>query len=255
MGCEPLLALNVIGFPKDLSMDILAEILKGGASKAAEAGIPVIGGHTVDDNEPKYGLVVTAIAEIDDVVSNAGARVGDALILTKPLGSGIVVSALKKAAASPELIERVTTLMATLNRDAARAMREVMPHACTDVTGFGLLGHLHEMTAASAVGAEIIFGQVPVMEEVWGLARKGHVPGGTLANLKFFSDYIEWEPSLSELERLVLCDAQTSGGLLIACDVSDSDRLIDLLKKKGTLAAHPIGRIIESPSGRIRVRK
>ncbi len=260
MGCEPMIALNIIGFPigrrlNELPMDILAKILQGGASKAAEAGIPIVGGHTIQDNEPKYGLVVTAIADIDSVVANAGSRVGDDLILTKPLGSGIVTTAIKNDAASQELIEKITTLMATLNRDAAHAMKTVSPHACTDITGFGLLGHIHEMTLSTGVGAEIYLNQVPVLDEVWDLARQGYIPGGTRANLKFLSDAVVWDPSISEVEQLVLCDAQTSGGLLIAVAPEESDRLIQALKEKGTLAAHRIGKIIDDPSARIRVRK
>lgn len=255
MGCEPLLALNIIGFPKDLPMEILAKILQGGASKAAEAGIPIVGGHTVDDKEPKYGLVVTSIAEIEQVVANEGAREGDDLILTKPLGSGIITTAIKNDIAGPELIEKATSLMARLNRDAAFAMKEVSPHACTDITGFGLLGHLHEMTLASGVGAEVYLDQVPVLEEVWSLVKRGCIPGGTRANLKFLAEDVSWDPALSEAERLVLCDAQTSGGLLIAVDPSEGERLIQELQKRGSLAAHRIGRIIQDPSAGIRVRK
>ncbi len=253
MGCEPLLALNIIGFPNELSMDILAKILQGGASKAAEAGIPIIGGHTIEDKEPKYGLVVTAIADIDKVVANQGSRVGDELILTKPLGSGIISTAIKNGAAGEELIEKVTTLMATLNLDAAVAMKEVTPHACTDITGFSLLGHLHEMTEASGVGAEIFLDRIPVLDEVWDLARRGFIPGGTRANQKFLADAIVWDPSISDSIRLILCDAQTSGGLLIAVDPGESDRLIETLKSKKTLAAHRIGRIIEDSSAKVRV--
>jgi selenide,water dikinase len=234
-------------------MDILARILQGGASKAAEAGIPIVGGHTIDDKEPKYGLVVTAISEIEGIVANKGARVGDDLILTKPLGSGIITTAIKNDMAGPELIDKATTLMATLNRDAAFAMKEVSPHACTDVTGFGLLGHLHEMTLASGVGAEVYLDQVPVLDEVWHLVKKGCIPGGTRANLRFLADDVVWESMVAEQARLVLCDAQTSGGLLIAVDPSDRDRLVEALKKKGTPAAHRIGRIVADPSARIRV--
>lgn len=254
MGCEPLIALNIIGFPKELPMDILAKILQGGASKAAEAGIPVVGGHTIEDKEPKYGLVVSAIADIDSIVANAGSRVGDDLVLTKPLGSGVVTTAIKNDAASPELIEKISILMAMLNRGAAEAMKTITSHACTDVTGFGLLGHLHEMTLSTGVGAEIYLDQIPVLEEVWDLARQGYIPGGTRSNLKFMADAVVWDPSISEVERLVLCDAQTSGGLLIAVAPEESDRLIQALKKKGTLAAHRIGKIVEDPSARIRVR-
>lgn len=253
MGCDPLMALNIIGFPNDLAMDILATILQGGAAKAAEAGIPIVGGHTVDDKEPKYGLVVTALAAIESVVANRGARVGDDLILTKPLGSGILTSAIKRDAASPEAADEIGKLMATLNKEAAAAMRAVSPHACTDITGFGLLGHLHEMTRASGVGAEVYRDEVPVLNDVWDLATKGHIPGGTRANRSFLGDNVLWDPAISEREQLVLCDAQTSGGLLIAVDAVESDRLIEALKSRGTPAAHRIGRIIDDPSGRIRV--
>jgi len=253
MGCEPLFALNIIGFPKELPLEILTQILQGGASKAAEAGIPIVGGHTVDDREPKYGLVVTAMTEIDRVVANRGARAGDDLILTKPLGSGIITTAIKKNLASPELIEKVSTLMGTLNRDAAAAMMQFSPHACTDVTGFGLLGHLHEMTTASRVGAELRFEDIPILEEVPELARKGLIPGGTRNNLKYLSEAVEWDPALSEMDRLILCDSQTSGGLLIAVAPTEKDHLIQELKKRNTLSAHCIGRFTEDPSGKIRI--
>ncbi len=256
MGCKPLLALNIIGFPsKKLSMDILAKILQGGASKAAEAGIPVVGGHTIEDKEPKYGLVVTAIAEIDRVVANAGARVGDDLILTKPLGIGVVTTAMRDDAAGEELTAKVIQLMSTLNLDAALAMEKVSPHACTDITGFGLLGHLHEMTLASGVGAEIFLDQIPVLSEVWELVRKKYIPGGARTNLTFLADALEWDPSISASEQLVLSDPQTSGGLLVAVSPEEGDRLIEELKKRGTLAAHRIGRVVEDPSAKIRIQK
>jgi selenide,water dikinase len=253
MGCKPLIALNIIGYPKELPMEVLAKILQGGASKAAEAGIPVVGGHTIDDTEPKYGLVITALADISEIIANKGSRIGDELILTKPLGSGIITTAIKNNAAEPKLIEKVTKLMATLNRDAAEAMRTISPHACTDITGFGLLGHLHEMTNASRVGAEIYLDEVPVIEEVQDLARKGYIPGGSRANLAFLSDAVFWDTAIHETERLILCDAQTSGGLLIAVAPEESDRLTEELRKRGTLAAHRIGRITDDPSVKIRV--
>ncbi len=253
MGCSPLMALNIIGFPKDLPMQILADILAGGASKAREAGIPIVGGHTVDDREPKYGLVVTALADIDDVVANAGARVGDDLVLTKPLGSGILVSAIKRERLDAAGIEKISALMATLNRDAAAAMKTVSAHACTDVTGFGLLGHLREMTSASGVGAEVYVDQVPILEEVWPLAVAGNIPGGTRANLAYLNPVLRWDSAITEQQRLVLCDAQTSGGLLIAVDSGRTARLIAALKERGTPAAHRIGRIIDDASGAIRI--
>lgn len=253
MGCEPLIALNIIGFPKDLPMEIMTRILQGGASKAAEAGIPIIGGHTIDDREPKYGLVVTALAEIDDIIANDGARVGDDLILTKPLGSGIGVTAVKENGGGEALVETLSTLMSTLNKDAATAMKTVSPHAVTDVTGFGLLGHLHEITTASKVGAKVWYDQVPLLPSLPELARKGHIPGGTRANIRFLEGDVLWDKEISEVGRLILCDAQTSGGLLIAVDVGESETLIRALQKAGTLAAHRIGRIIDDPTGKIRV--
>ncbi len=253
MGCEPLMALNIIGFPKDLSMEIMAKILQGGASKAAEAGIPIVGGHTIDDREPKYGLVVTAIAEIDEILANAGARTGDDLILTKPLGSGIGITAANANVGGGALVETITTLMATLNKDAATAMKSVSPHAVTDVTGFGLLGHLHEMTTASKVGAEIWFDQVPLIPSLPELTRKGLIPGGTKANMKFLEGNVLWEKGITKINRLILCDAQTSGGLLIAVDPGESKQLMEELRRAGTLASDRIGRVIDDPTGKIRV--
>ncbi len=253
MGCEPLIALNIIGFPKDLPMEIMAKILQGGASKAAEAGISIVGGHTIDDREPKYGLVVTALAEIDDIIANAGARVGDDLVLTKPLGSGIGTTAIKRNAGGEALVEMITPLMTTLNKDAATAMKSVSPHAVTDVTGFGLLGHLHEMTSVSKVGAVIALDAVPVLPPIRELARKGYIPGGTRANLKFLAEDILWDDGIQEIDRLILCDAQTSGGLLIATDPKETEKLVEELQKQGTLAANVIGRIIDDPTGKIRV--
>jgi selenide,water dikinase len=253
MGCEPMLALNIIGFPKELPMEILVEILQGGASKAAEAGIPIVGGHTIDDKEPKYGLIVSALADIDEIVANAGAEVGDDLILTKPLGSGIGITAANRNVGGPALVEAISILMATLNKEASAAMKIISPHACTDVTGFGLLGHLHEMTAASKVGAEIFVDMIPVLPGISELARKGHIPGGTKANYRFLADAIVWDDTISEIDRMVLCDAQTSGGLLIAVDPRESERLIEELKSRGTPAAHRIGRIVHDSTGRIRV--
>ncbi len=207
----------------------------------------------VDDREPKYGLVVTAIANIDDVVHNAGARVGDELLLTKPLGSGILISAIKRDRLDTAGIEKVSILMATLNRDAAAAMKTVSAHACTDITGFGLLGHLREMTSASGVGAEVYFDQVPTLDEVWSLATGGNIPGGTRDNLALLEQTLQWDPALTEQQKLVLCDAQTSGGLLIAVDSRETAKLMTALQERQTPAAHRIGRIIEDPSGAIRV--
>lgn len=253
-GVKPLVALNLIGFPsRTLSLDILADILKGGLEKAREAGIPIVGGHSIDDPEPKYGLVVIGLARPDEVITNATARVGDSLVLTKPLGIGILTTAIKREKASPEAIARVIEVMSTLNRTASEIMVEVGVHAATDITGFGLLGHLHEVTAASHVGAEVFLSQVPVLPETWDLVREKVVPGGSLTNHRFIQEFVTYDPAISEEAQLVLCDAQTSGGLLISVSQENKDQLLSRLKKAGVVEAAEIGRMVEDPEGRIRV--
>jgi selenide, water dikinase len=246
MGGQPLFALNVAGFPREgLSFDVLGRILEGGAAKAAEAGISIIGGHTIDDPEPKYGLVVIGRVAPDRIVRNVGARPGDRLFLTKPLGSGIITTAIKRGQASPELIERIVRVMTTLNRSGAEAMADVRPNAATDVTGFGLLGHLWEMTSGSGVGAIVRLDDVPVLPEVWDLARRDVVPGGTRRNLASLIDRVVWGPGVDEIDRLVLSDAQTSGGLLIAVPPERAAALREALTRRGTLASAEIGEIVE----------
>jgi len=257
MGAKPLIALNIVGFPaQKLPLDILQEILRGGAEKAKEAGVLIVGGHTIDDNEPKYGLVVTGVVHPGKVVTNAGGRVGDDLILTKPLGMGIISTAIKRGRAEEETIRKAVEVMSTLNKAAAEVMVQVGVHAATDVTGFGLLGHLYELTRASRVGARLSFRQVPVLPEVWDLARAGLVPGGTKRNLKFLmdSEAVRWAAAFEEVERLVLADAQTSGGLLIAVPKGRSARLLERLEKAQVPAAR-IGELTEDPSGRITVEE
>jgi selenide,water dikinase len=246
MGGQPLFALNVAGFPREgLPFDVLGQILAGGAAKAAEAGISIIGGHTIDDPEPKYGLVVIGRVAPDRIVRNVGARPGDRLFLTKPLGSGIITTAIKRGEASPELIERIVRVMTTLNRSGAEAMAEVRPNAATDVTGFGLLGHLWEMTSGSGVGAIVRLDDVPVLPDVWDLARRDVVPGGTRRNLASLVDRVVWGPGVDEIDRLVLSDAQTSGGLLIAVPPKRAAALREALTRRGTLASAEIGEIVE----------
>jgi selenide,water dikinase len=257
MGAEPLFALNIVGFPaKKLPLELLGTILRGGADKAREAGIEIVGGHSIDDPEPKYGLVCTGRVRRDAVWTNAAARPGDALVLTKPLASGIFSTALKRQLVAPEREAELVQLMATLNRAAADAARGVQPHACTDVTGFGLFGHLHSMLRASGVQAEIDLERVPFVAEVVELAAAGCVPGGTHANLAHCAPHVAWD-GVPEAERLVLCDAQTSGGLLIAVPAHLAPRLVDELQRAATPAHHVIGRIVAATpaeAGRITVR-
>ena len=253
MGGRPLTALNIAGFPVGtLPLDALAEILRGGGDKAREAGVTIVGGHTVDATEPTYGLSVTGLVHPDRIFTNAGARDGDLLVLTKPLGSGIATTAIKGGKASASLKDEAIALMATLNRDAAEAMVEVGAHAATDITGFGLLGHLAEMAAGSALAATVSARAVPVLSGVVELAEQGVVPGGTRRNLESLSDQLVFDPAVPEALRLVLGDAQTSGGLLIAIDPEGCPALLDGLRQRGATGA-VIGRLSQGVEGSITV--
>ncbi len=252
MGAKPVLALNIVGFPaKTLSLSMLGEMLRGGADKAAEAGVSIVGGHSIDDNEPKYGLAVTGFVHPDKLVRNAGAQVGDALVLTKPLGIGIVTTGIDRLMVDQRTVEQVISVMSELNQAAADAMLKVGVNACTDITGFGLLGHLHEMAEASGVDAVVALKNVPVLPEAWELVEKGVVPDGTQNNHRYLADYVDWK-GLRREEQLVLCDAQTSGGLLIAVSQEKKVALLDTLTASGVVAAE-IGRIMEGKGGNIQV--
>ena len=258
MGAQPLFALNIVGFPsKKLSMDVLAEILKGGAAKAAEAGISVIGGHTIDDPEPKYGMVVTAVIDPSKVVTNAGAKAGDMLVLTKPLGLGIVTTAMKKGIVSQEVIAEAIEVMSTLNKNAAEAMVKVGVNACTDITGFGFLGHLHEMAKASHLGAKIYLAGVPVINETWKLIRNnsGVVPGGTRKNLEFLKEDLIINQDITENDLLVLADAQTSGGLLISVTEEKLPSLLQGLKGAGVQTIAVVGKMVQDDAFKLEICK
>ncbi len=249
MGGSPLFALAVVCFPsRQVPLDVLGRILQGGIAKAREAGISVVGGHSVEDQEPKYGLVVTGLVSPDHILTNAGARPGDVLVLTKPIGSGILTTALKKKRLKEEAVRKVVEVMTTLNRAASEALEGLQVHALTDVTGFGLLGHLIEMVAASGVGARLQAPAVPVLEEAWPLARRGIYPGGTKRNLEYFGSSVQWSQETSKETQLVLADPQTSGGLLIAIAPEDID---ELLSRLGT--ASIIGEITATPPGIVQV--
>lgn len=254
MGCLPLFALNIIGFPRDkLPLSVLEEMIRGGLAKCTEAGVPILGGHTIEDPELKYGLAVTAVEDIERIITNAGARPGDVLVLTKPLGTGIIASGLKRGEVAAEVCERVARLMATLNDAACRAVREVGVDALTDVTGFGLLGHLSEMATASGVSAEIAAASVPFIPEAAERARTRKTPGGTRRNLDFVRPHLRVGPGVDEPTLLLLADAQTSGGLLAAVPEEKAARLIARLRELETPAAALIGRIVEPQSWRIAV--
>jgi selenium donor protein len=226
MGARPLLALNLVGFPRDLlGRGILEEILRGGGDVARAAGVAVLGGHSIDDAEPKYGLCVVGEVRPDQVVRNSTARPGDALVLTKPLGTGIIATAIKAGQAPDAVIDAAVATMTTLNRDAAEVMRKHGVHACTDVTGYGLMGHLREMAAASGVNTRIAAAAVPILPGARELAEAGHVPGGTKRNLEDLSEFADWGETDS-ITRTLLADAQTSGGLLIALPAEAAEGLV-----------------------------
>jgi selenide,water dikinase len=248
MGARPLFALNIVGFPvKKFPLLLLAEILRGGMDKASEAGISIAGGHTVVDEEPKYGLCVTGLVAPDCVVRNSTARPGDVLILTKPLGIGIITTGIKAQMVTQEITEKVIRLMATLNKRASEVMVEVGAHACTDVTGFGLMGHLEEMVSGSQVAARVRASKVPIIEEVWELIKEDCVPGGSRANKTYADGFVRWHSDVAESMRLALCDAQTSGGLLIAVSREKADQMLSTLNQVGVESAAFIGEILDGP--------
>ncbi len=253
MGAQPLFALNIVGFPEDtLPMSVLEQILKGAQDKAAEAGIAVLGGHTIEDPEPKYGMVVTGSIHPDKIIKNEGAQPGDLLILTKPLGTGILSTAIKRGMVDDDLRKEVTHLMATLNKTAAEIMKNHTVHACTDVTGFGLLGHLKEMSVASRCNVEIAFEKVPFLREVKNLATAGIIPGGTYNNLEFVRPFADFG-NHPRLHQLLLCDAQTSGGLLVALPEKEAPDYLHELWEQNEGQAVVIGRFTQKGSGKIQV--
>ncbi len=253
MGGRPVLALNLVCFPTDLPMDILGEVLRGGADKAKEAGALIVGGHTVNDQEPKYGMAVTGFIEPGRQVTNAGARPGDALVLTKPIGTGVITTAGKSGIADPDTLSRAVHVMAELNKDASEAMMEVGVNACTDITGFGLLGHLQGMVEASGVTARIHLSRVPLIEGTRALLRAGAVSGGTQRNLESVDVVTAWDASITQEDKLLLADAQTSGGLLIAVSPEKATTLLEALTARGVVEASVVGEVVERSESEIQV--
>jgi selenide, water dikinase len=251
MGAQPLLAVNLVAFPiKELGPALLADILRGGLEKVREAGIDILGGHSIDDHEPKYGLAVTGTVHPDRVRRNRGGRPGDRLVLTKPLGTGVITTAIKHQVAPPESAAAAIEGMLRLNRDAADAMATVDVRAATDVTGFGLLGHLHSMARASGVAALIEAASVPLLPGAEMLAEAGEVPGGTRSNERFLAPRVRWPAQLSAARQTLLCDAQTSGGLLLAVPETEVERLLSALTRKRVTGA-VVGQLTEGHPGSI----
>ena len=254
MGGVPKTAMNLVAFPlKEMEIAVLRQIIQGGLDKLREAGVALIGGHSVEDSELKYGLSVTGFIHPDRVLTKGGLQDGDRLILTKPLGTGIINTAIKGGLASEEIIDTVTRLMATLNREAADVMSLYQVHACTDITGFGLIGHLAEMIVDAGIGIRLKSERIPIIPEALAYARIGLVPAGAYNNREFRESITEFGPSVDRLTQDVLFDPQTSGGLLICVDGEKSDELVHDLKQKGVEKAAVIGEVISGIGGKILV--
>jgi selenide,water dikinase len=253
MGGTPLFALNLVGWPRSKApFELLGEVLRGAAEVADRAKCLIVGGHSIDSLEPLFGMCVIGDVHPDRMLTNGGACAGDRLVLTKPLGTGILTTALKRDALLEAGLAEAVRSMTTLNDGAARAALAVGVSAATDVTGFGLLGHLGHMLAASRVGAEIAFDALPVLDHARNLAGRGIVPGGTSRNLEAAGD-VEWAEDLSPTDRLLCVDAQTSGGLLLAVPPENEAALLQALQAEATPAAVTIGRLTPGPTGQIRV--
>lgn len=255
MGARPVIGLNLVAYPsKTLPMVILEEILKGGADQAQKAGVSIVGGHSIDDPEPKYGLVALGFVNPDRVMSNATAKEGDDIILTKPIGTGIISTAIKKEVATPEEIKSAIGYMTTLNKTASEVMQQVGASACTDVTGFGLLGHLYEMTCGSGVGADIRLDDVPVIKGVRELLAKDMAPGGAYRNLDYLTNCgaIVWDGDFTEEDKLLATDPQTAGPLLISVPKEKSAEMLEEMKSSGVEAVK-IGEMVHDPEGKIRL--
>ena len=255
MGGIPKTAMNLVAFPvKDMDMSILRQIIQGGLDKMNEAGVVLVGGHSVEDKELKYGLSVTGFIHPDRILTKKNLKVDDRLILTKPLGIGIINTAIKGGLASKEIIETVTQLMVTLNREAAEVMKNYPVHACTDITGFGLLGHLTEMVQDSGCGIRIDSRRIPVLPETVSYAGMGLIPGGAFRNREFYQPIVTFDPSVERILQDILFDPQTSGGLLISVNRESADQLLQALKENGNREASIVGDVVPEPKEKIIVR-
>jgi len=244
MGGRPMTVLNICCFSTEVPPHVLADILRGGADKVAEAGAVLLGGHTVSDKEIKYGLAVTGTVHPDRVYANAGAKAGDVLVLTKPLGTGIFSTAYKNDVIGEDGLSEAVRSMTTLNRAASEAMQKIGVNACTDITGFGLTGHMAEMAAASKVRCRVRFSSLPFLAGIFDLIEKDQVPGGAYANEDHFGQWVAFEDQLSDGEKIAVFDPQTSGGLLISVAAQKADALVRELKERETLCAGIIGEVV-----------
>lgn len=253
MGARPITALNLVGFPiSRLPHAVLAAILQGGADKAREAGCIILGGHSIDDVEPKYGLAVTGVIHPDRLATKGGARPGDQLVVTKPIGTGTITTAIKSGVTPPEVVAEAVAVMARLN-NVVEALHPFGIRGMTDITGFGLLGHARELAAASGCALSISAAAVPVLPAAWEYAARDIFPGGTRKNFQWLAPYVEYAASLDEATRMLLCDAVTSGGLLLAVPPAHVETVVNVLREHELPAAAVIGECVAGHPGSIQV--
>lgn len=242
MGAQPIMALNIAGFPADLPPDVVEEIIRGGAEKVREAGAAISGGHTIQDQEPKYGLVALGLAKLDELMTKSVARPGEVLVLSKPLGTGVITTALKREIAKPKHVAEATGWMKTLSAPVSLLARRLGIRAATDITGYGLLGHTHEMADMSGVRIRLFLRSIPFMAGADEYARAGAWPGGSADNMRFFGAGVKFEESIGEIAKMLLFDAQTSGGLLLAVPEGSVDDVLSDAERGG-IPVWPIGRV------------
>ncbi len=254
MGGRPITAMNIVAFPgKTLDLSVLTEILRGGLSKVHEAGAVILGGHTVEDAELKYGLAVTGLVHPQKIMTNRAAQEGDVLVLTKALGTGILATAHKGGLGDPVLFQKAIDSMVRLNDRGAEAMEEVGAHGCTDITGFGLLGHTAEMARGAGLSIRLYYSRIPLLAGTQECAAMGMIPAGAYSNEKHFSPQVTFAPGVPEGERIILFDPQTSGGLLIALPRKDGDALVRRLREKGITEGAIIGEVTKREESLITV--
>lgn len=254
MGGKPLTALNIVCFPsKSLDISVLNAILRGGVDKMREAGVVLLGGHSVDDAELKYGLAVTGVIHPERLVTNSGAIPGDKLVLTKPLGTGVISTAIKAGEASKRTIEKVTKCMKALNKEACELMLELGAHACTDITGFGFIGHAYQLARNSQVGILVDSASIPVFAEVERFIAKGLCPGGLYRNKEFYQSSVKFSKNVAEYLKDILFDPQTSGGLLVSMTAEAALKFVEGLKKVGVMDVAIVGEVVSKPKGKILV--
>ena len=255
MGATPLFALNLVGWPREtLTFEMLGDVLRGATEVAQRARCLVLGGHSIDSTEPLFGMAVVGEVHPDRMLSNAGACAGDLLVLTKPIGTGILATALKRDALLATGMADAVRSMTTLNEGAARAALRVGVSAATDVTGFGLLGHLGNLLEASGVAAELAYESLPLLPHAWNLASRGFVPGGTARNLEAATK-VAWDADVGPVDRILCADAQTSGGLLFAVPPENQAELLEALREEATPAAALVGRVVAGEPGAVAVRR